>query len=58
MKKKDNTENVYATVAIIALFAWAIGYFGMGYNGYFHLLLVVFILGVVIKIYTHQKYYR
>jgi uncharacterized membrane protein len=58
MKKKDNTENVYSTIAIIALFAWLISHYGLGYSGYFHLLLLVFVLGVIIKIYTHQKYYR
>jgi hypothetical protein len=57
MKRKENTENIYSTVATIALFAWAIGYFGMGYSGYIHLLLVVFIIGAIVKIYTHQKHY-
>ena len=58
MKKKDDTENAYTTIAVIALFAWAIGFFGLGYNNYVHLLLAIFILGVVIKIYTHYKYFR
>jgi hypothetical protein len=58
MRKKDNTENLYSTIAIIALFAWLIGYFGLGYSGYFHLILAIFVLGVVFKIYTHQKYFR
>lgn len=58
MKKKDDTENVFSTIAIIALFAWLIGFFGLGYTGYIHTFLVVFVLGVVIKIYTHQKYFR
>lgn len=58
MKKKDNTENVYSTVAVIALFAWLIGYFGLGYSGYIHMLLAIFVLGFGIKIYTHKKYFR
>jgi hypothetical protein len=49
---------VFSTIAIIALFAWLIGYFGLGYSGYFHIILGVFFLGVIFKIYTHQKYYR
>lgn len=43
-------RNLLIIIAILLLIGWGIGYFGYQYSGFFHLILVVAIVGLLLQL--------
>lgn len=43
-------KRILSTLAVLLIIGWAIGYFGFHMGGFFHLVLVIAVIAIVVQL--------